>query len=460
MRVLLLNPPSRKRVVRARYCSSTSKASYLFYPTDLVVLSGFLAAEHEVAAIDSIASRLGVPRTLERIRAFAPEAIVALVGAVSWEEDVAFLRGLKVELGPTIIANGDVFFEDCARLLVEHPFLDAVTFNFMSADLARYLRGELDAVVDMAWRSPDGSVCERRAPRGAPREVDVPVPRHELFPIANYRFPFAREHPFASIMSAFGCPFRCAFCIGTALPLVVRPIPSVIAELAHLRDLGISELFIEDYTFGAPRARALRLCREMARSFPRLSWTCFSRVDVADEELLVAMRGAGCHTVIFGVESGSDEILAASHKGFTTDAARRTFALCRRLGIRTVATFVLGLPDDTRQTLERTIDFACEIGCDYASFNVAVPRSGTALRKEALKSGLIGPHELAFDHSGDRIAMPTRTVTRPELSALKRAAVGRFYLRPGFLLRRALGVRSLGELREHFDEAVALLRKN
>jgi len=460
MRVLLLNPPCTSKVVRACYCSSVSKADYLFHPTDLVMMSGYLDRDHEVSALDCIARRMRPAAALRRIEAERPDAVVALVGCASWPEDVAFLRRVKERLGVTLVANGDVFFNACDETLTRHPFIDAVTFDFMSEDLSRYLAGDTAAIENMAWRTPDGAIEVRRVTSRRPRTIEMPLPRHDLFRERAYRFPFARRPAFATVMTTFGCPFACRFCVAARLPFYVRTVDNVCDELSELRRSGVREIFFEDYTFGAPRERALELCARMAAFRPRLSWTCFSRVDVCDDRMLSAMKRAGCHTIMFGVESADDAILRAYRKGFTPDAVRRCFARCRRLGLRTVATFILGLPEDTAETLNRTIAFAREIDCDYASFNVAVPRTGTALREDAVAEGLIEADDMAFDHSGDTIAMPTRALSTDTLAALKKRAVRSFYLRPRYLWQRIASMRTLWELRQHLRDAWSLLRRN
>jgi len=237
-----------------------------------------------------------------------------------------------------------------------------------------------------------------------------------------------------------------------------RPVDNVMAELQYLKKIGINELFFIDQSFAVKRERALQLCEEMTGEKMQFGWVCYSRVDLIDRELLRVMKKAGCHTIIFGVESASSAILKSYHKGYTKKDILETFRLCRDEGVRTVATFILGLPEETLETAHETVEFLKSIDCDFASFNVAVPRAGTGLRQNAIRDGLIADTEEIMDQSGTTIAMPTHHLTAEQVRDLKTTALRRFYLRPSYLLRRLLGIRSIYELREQLYEGFSLLR--
>jgi hypothetical protein len=129
VRVLLLNPPGREVYIRDYFCSKTTKSSYLFHPVDLLALSGTLAEHHEVSVLDAIAERLSPAEARARVDALDPEAVVSLVGSVSWEEDRAFLAGLHAA-GRRVLAIGDVLHEDAEARLAEEPWLEVALDDF------------------------------------------------------------------------------------------------------------------------------------------------------------------------------------------------------------------------------------------------------------------------------------------------------------------------------------------
>ncbi|MBK7642706.1 MAG: radical SAM protein [Planctomycetes bacterium] len=457
MRVLLLNPPGKRIYIRDYFCSKTTKSNYLFHPVDLLVLSGTLAREHEIAVLDCMAERLDPEAARARIAAFAPDAIVSLVGSVSWDEDREFLAR-EAQRGARVLAIGDVLQEASEQRLAENAWLEAALHDFSSEDAPRILAGERDEFCDATVRRADGSIARvRRGPRKG--SFRVPRPRHELFPREGYRFSFARRAPFATVLSDYGCPYPCTFCVIGTLGFKTRPVTDVLEELDALRARGVREIFFMDQTFGVLRERALELCGELERRGD-LGWTAFTRPDTADDELLAAMKRAGCHTLILGVESASDEVLAAYKKGYRASVVREGFARVKRHGLRTVGTFIIGLPEEDEASLARTLELALELDLDFMSLNMAVPRFGTPFRARALELGLCGPADLVMDQGGADAFLPTSTLDRGAMLALKKRMVRRFYLRPGYLLRRLASVRSLHELRAQAREGLALLTRN
>ena len=458
MRVLLLNPPGRRTYIRDYFCSKTTKSNYLFHPIDLVVLSGTLAERHEIQVLDCMAERLDVPAALARIAAFAPAVVVSLVGSVSWTEDRAFLAQVAAS-GPRVIAIGDVLQEDSVTRLAEEPWLEAALHVFANQDILHYLDRELSAVREMTVRRSDGAI-ERIRVHGKQRGTfRVPRPRHELFPEHGYRFSFARSARFATLLSDYGCPYPCTFCVIGTLGFQTRPIADVIDEIDHLRARGVRELFFMDQTFGVQRERAFELCDALA-SRGDLSWTAFTRPDTADDELLSAMKRAGCHTLILGVESADDALLELYKKGYVADEVRAGFARVKKHGLRSVGTFIIGLPEESEASLERTLKLAFELELDFLSLNMAVPRFGTPFRARMLELGLANANDLVMDQGGENAFLPTHTLDRGAMEALKRRMVRRFYLRPSYLWRRLRSTRSLHELSAQAREGFALLSRN
>lgn len=460
MKVLLLNPPGKRIYIRDYFCSKTTKSNYLFHPVDLVTLSGTVASEHELSVLDCMAERLSPEAAAQRIDQLAPEVIVALVGSVSWEEDRQFLAQ-QHQAGRRVLAIGDVLHEDSLLRLANEPWLEAALHVFANADVLHYLRGNREAIEDMTVRDAAGQpqrllAVERKQRKGGFR---VPRPRHELFPEKGYHFSFARSERFATVLTDYGCPYPCTFCVIGTLGFQTRPVADVLVELDALRARGVRELFFMDQTFGVVRARALELCSALAERGD-LSWTAFTRPDVADDQMLAAMRNAGCHTVIMGVESADDGLLAGYKKGYKSSVIAGAFERAKRHGLRTVGTFIIGLPQETESSLERTLDLAVALEMDFMSLNMAVPRFGTPFRAEALALGLAEREDLVMDQGGESAFLPTQTLDRTRMLALKKRMVRRFYLRPGFLWKRLTSTRNWWEFSAQVKEGLALLRRN
>ncbi|MDG2149397.1 MAG: radical SAM protein [Planctomycetota bacterium] len=447
-------PPARDVVIRDYYCSKTSQANYLHPPLDLAVQGGWLRKYgFEPRLLDATVDRLSIHDALAEAVKAAPIAVFALAGAVSWEGDAPFLEAVARDTGVPVYAGGDLFMENASEALADAPFLSGVLTDFTSDELARYLQSE-EFERDALVLSGDEGHAFRRT-RGA---RPIPVPAHDLFLGHDYRYAFARGLPIAGVYVGYGCPYTCSFCITGELGSSVRPVENVMQELRALRGLGVRELFVQDQCFGQPRAPFEALLDAMIEEDLGFGWWTFTRVDVLDREMARKMKAAGCHTVILGVESSSAEILEKHRKGYGTQLVRECFELAESEGLHTAATFILGLPEETPESLQATIDFACSLPADYASFNVAVPRAGTRLREVAVKDGLVDDDLIVMDQSGFEPTLSTRGLTPDDLRRWRRRAVRSFYFRPSYLWRRLRHLRSACEARTQAREAWALLR--
>lgn len=458
-KILLLNLPGDELYIRDYYCSKVSQADYIGQPIDFLFLSGRLAQKYPVRLLDAIVERLNRRECLKIILEMDVDTIIFLTGSVSWKYDIQFVSNIKKNKNVTLIGIGDIFLEDCQKRLESYSFIDAVLLDFSTDDIIHYLEGDYQRVRNMFFRIDD-KVISTDLTRPRWLEFEIPIPKHELFIGYNYRHPFAQKKYFTTVLTDFGCPFRCSFCIMGALGFKYRTVENVIDELRYIYSLGIREIFFADQSFAAIRSRNQKICELIIENNLNISWFCFSRVDLVGENYLTLMKKAGCHTIIFGVETANEEMLSKYRKGYTKEEVKSTFRLCRKLGIKTAATFILGLPEETRETVRQTIEFAIEIGCDYASFNVAVPRMGTELRSLVLKEGLIDSNFECFDQSGSEIAMSTLYLSREEVLSLKRDAIQKFYFRPSYIWRVIMRNKSPFQLKNELLEGWALFKRN
>jgi anaerobic magnesium-protoporphyrin IX monomethyl ester cyclase len=464
-RCALVNPPGSKRYFRDYFCTLVSKAHYYYHPVDLVYLSGVLdRAGYHLLCHDAIASQRSVEESIADVVSFQPEVVVYLLASPSYEEDVAYLTALKQRLpNAAFVGSGDVYREIREDGLTLHSFCDAILTDFSTTDLVTWLTRTSDMTVDnLIYRGADGAV-RAGAEKHGHGFYAMPVPRWDLWPHHGYRFPFSEQKRWATMLTDFGCPFSCTFCPMSTTGYKLRDLDTVMDELRLLRALGIHEVFFRDQTFGVNRVRTQELLRRIKLEFPELRWTCWSRVDLVTEEFLQAIHDAGCHTVMFGIESANEEILKRYKKNTTRSQMERALLMARRIGLKTVGTFVVGLPGESEESIRFTIEYACRLPLDYGSFNIATPRFGSTFRRIMRESGSLDTTRMSFDSSRampawltddaeEGAVLPNETIFR-----LQQLAIRRFYLRPAYLLRRALTMRSAYQCWNHAREAWDLL---
>ncbi|MBN1355465.1 radical SAM protein [bacterium] len=463
LKVLLLNPPGDRIYVRDYYCSKVSKANYIYHPVDLLMLSGTLDTRHEIRVIDGMTAGSTRGMVAAAIRSQRPDVIIFLTGVVSFPEDFRFMEDVKRNSGCRIVASGELFLENPARQMERVPCLDGAILDFTSCDIltlldryhpeAGFQAG--DPIPNIVYRC-GSEIIEGPEIRGSGESYEMAIPRHEYFPNHQYRYPFVRRFPFATVLTDFGCPHHCHFCTISRLGHKVRTVENVIRELDYIKRLGFKDIYFDDQTFGVQRDRTERILEEMIHRRYGMGFICFTRADTVDRGFLRLMKQAGCHTVVFGVESKSDTALKLAGKGLTGSQIRDAISWCQALGIRTVGTFVIGLPGMTRTEAEEISDFAIDLGLDFASFNVPAPRPGTLLRQTAVTKGWISEEIQPMDQSGSYAVMGNESMSADEVLQYRNLASRRFYLRPRYLFHRLMNIRTFYEFKSHLNEMTTL----
>ncbi|OGF25560.1 hypothetical protein A2331_01705 [Candidatus Falkowbacteria bacterium RIFOXYB2_FULL_34_18] len=443
MKILLLNPPAQSLYLRDMYSSTKSKWGYSWPPTDILLLSGILCREHEIQLLDANILKLSPEEALLKIDKDI-NVVVFMIGSSSLYSDIEFIRKLKEKI-PNIkaIGTGGCLLHKPEFFLERFVEIDAVLLNFVTNSILDYLNNKSD-IKNLVYRK-DNKIINggNYFPKN---NFIVPIPRHELLPINKYILPHGKRNPITSVLTSFGCPYKCSYCVVQNIEYLARNIENVLEELRYIEKLGIKEIIFRDNTFGVNKERTKELCRKIIQEKIDISWVCDSRVDVLnDKELLLLMKKSGCHTIHFGLESGDDEILKKYNKGITQEDMKKTFALCRDVGIKTMGYFIIGLPGENKESIIKTILLAKNLDCDYASFNIPIPIYGTKLREEAIKNKWINDNVDVFDGSFFPV-IETEDLTTRDVWSLRNLAIRRFYLRPRFIFKKLVGIRSMSDL--------------
>jgi radical SAM superfamily enzyme YgiQ (UPF0313 family) len=187
-----------------------------------------------------------------------------------------------------------------------------------------------------------------------------------------------------------------------------------------------------------------------------ITWSCFSRVDRVDEPLLSLMKKAGCHLILFGVESADERILRNIRKRISLAQVEQAIRTCRRIGVDTRVSFMLGNPGETEETIRKTIDFAIRLDPDQVQFNITTAYPGTELFRWAQENGYLIHNDWAACNMSD-MTMRLPTVSPETLQRYYRLAHLRFYCRLRVILRRLSRVRSVTQLAQEMKGALAIV---
>jgi radical SAM superfamily enzyme YgiQ (UPF0313 family) len=278
----------------------------------------------------------------------------------------------------------------------------------------------------------------------------LPFPAYHLLPVKNYipALGSYKRLPAISLITTRGCPGKCTFCLGSYLGGKVRMHSTkyIIGEIKMLiRDYGIREISFYDDTFTAYKNKVREFCRVIIGEKIDITWSCFARVDFVDEETLRLMKKSGCHQIMYGIESGCEDILENIKKKTSLSKAVEIVALTKKIGIECRAAFMLGNPGETRQTMETTLAFAKKLDPDIALFNITTPYPGTEMYEWADKNGYLKTKDWSrYDLSNAVMELPT--VASSVVEEFYKKAHHDFYGRPSYLIHRLFMIRSFNDL--------------
>jgi anaerobic magnesium-protoporphyrin IX monomethyl ester cyclase len=295
----------------------------------------------------------------------------------------------------------------------------------------------------------------------------LPYPAYHLLPWKRYRPhpPHGMSMPFAAMVTSRGCPYRCAYCSKPVFGSKFRAqSPArVVDELAYLKDrFGVKEVAFYDDSFTVDKKRVHAIADRIISSGLKINWTCETRVNLVDKELLHHMRMAGCYAVAYGIESASPATIKTLQKDTTIEQVEAAVKASREAGLQVVGYFMIGSPGDTPDIIQQTIDFAKKLKVDFAQFSVTTPFPGTELYDIYMQNRNESISWDDFVYAGtDNPTMPvfeSDKLTRDDMVRWLTRAYREFYLRPAYLWQRLRRCTSLNEIKMNLKGFGMLLK--
>jgi anaerobic magnesium-protoporphyrin IX monomethyl ester cyclase len=449
MKVLLINPPNSQQ---ERY-GKLSDVGTLYPPLGLAYIAAVAEKHAEVKVIDCEAmgysygdigriaqefnyDLVGMPtycttinrcyRVAEIIKKLNAHAKIVLGGAQVTLEPKKTVDNKNIDFG--VYGEGEISFE---KLLI------ALKTN----------QNKFSQINGLIWKNR-GKI-KINPPQKNIKDLDeLPFPARHLFPMGKYHSSAnLRGKRTLNIITSRGCPYMCAYCAGSLIfgkTHRYHGTEKVIEELKELKEkYGADDIQFFDETFTANRKRVIDLCNKMIEHKLNIEWSCFTRVNLVDKEVLTKMKRAGCYLIFYGLESGSQRLLNLIRKGNTLDQARRAIKMTHQAGIETWASFMLGLPSETKEESLETIKFAIEVDPTFVQFPIATPYPGTEMFNLANKYGKILTDNLDDYTAWDNVVFISNGRTVGDIRNIVRDAYRRFYLRPGYMVRRTRSVLKL-----------------
>jgi anaerobic magnesium-protoporphyrin IX monomethyl ester cyclase len=415
---------------------------------------------HDVEFVDAQAEQLTFDQVHARIK--DAKLLVISTSVMTVRGDASFVRRLKEKMPDLLVAayGSHPTFQPEATLEKGIDFAIQREPEWVLRDMADHLEnGDIAAAREVPGVSSiDPTEGFRKNTRYPFIEDLDQIPPLDVSFLARgivYFNPIVKNLPYITVSSSHGCPAKCNYCTAPFFHGTRTRFQSpgkLISDAKYYLSNGIREIYYRDETFTANRQRVIDFCKAVLAENLKFSWICNARVDTVDAEMLHLMKAAGCHLIKFGTESGNQEVLDAIKKGITLEQTRTAFAACREAGINTHAHFMVGMPGDTSDSMQQTLDLSLEIEPTTATFGICTPYPGTPLFRDVVrKDAMIG--DGADNAAMDRLHVAGDfnhlfcSVDGTTLNKTVKRFYRAFYLRPRYLFSALLRIRNMNMLR-------------
>ena len=460
-RVLLIYPPSPV-INREDRCQQPTKELLVIPPlppTDLM----YLASIAESCGFEAIIRDYSQGEDFEAdLKEFQPNYLVANIATPTFQSDMMAVK-LAKEILPNIctIVKGAPFLTYNTNTIYENPFIDYVIMGEAELTLKDILDGVPNCeILGICYRENFQPVKNDKRPFIDNLDI-LPFPARHLVDNSIYKRPDNGKVQ-AVVKVARGCPFYCFFCLATPVSgakVRTRSPENIVAELKEcVEKYNIKNFLFWSDIFNFNREWTLELCQKIIESGLKITWSSNTRADTMDDEMAKMMYKSGCRLVSIGVESGSQKMLDNIGKKITLDDIRNTVKILKKNKIKIYNYFVIGLPWETEETVEETIKFAIELDSNFISFYTATPLPGTKYFAYAMLNKLVEGN-LDFRSAYYEPVVRSEHLSKERIFELHKQAIKRFYLRPKFILKTLLSLRSFAEFKNYFIAGMSLIMK-
>lgn len=442
MKILLCNAPWKPAFCRTQRWPVVNRTEALRYPDWLAYDAAVLEKEgYDVKLVDYIANKQEFEGLYKDTKAYQPDLMVMELTTPSYYSDFEIAHECK-RLG----AKKIIFVGPHCTVFPEQTLRDskgAVDFvaigehDYTIRDLVKTLEKNEDIknVTGIAFLENEQFVRTETRPLIENLDELPFMAWHHLDVYQYHNHTYA--YPYIDMISGRGCPNKCSFCLWPQTMMGqryrFRSAENVFEEMMyHAKNLPIKEIFFEDDTLTANRARLRKLCELLIASPQKITWSCNSRCDMNDYELLCLMKKAGCRMLLIGPESGNQEILNNVNKNLTIEQIEDFCKKAKKAGLLLHSCWVFGLPGETKETIQQTINFVLKLNTDTIQASSAMPQVGTVLYDWAVKNNYLTADSWEqYAADGEQIpVLKYPHLSQKELNEAVNTVLKKFYYRP------------------------------
>jgi radical SAM superfamily enzyme YgiQ (UPF0313 family) len=456
-KVLLVNPPL-ENIIRSHVPDELEGETGCLPPLGLLYLATILekGAFCEVEILDAAARKLGHLELRDEVLRRQPDLVGIPATTFTLIDAVKSAQLIKEADKEILICFGGPHLSIYPEETLNLPYVDFIVSGegeFVLLELVKNLDSHsyFKNIKSLGYKSQGVSCINENL--DFIQDLDsLPFPDRSLLPQDDYYSLLSTNRNITAMITSRGCPFNCLYCYRYGGSLFrARSAQNVVAEMAECKKSGLQEIFIIDDTFTVDKKRVLAICEEIKNLGLNILWDIRARVDTVDVDMLKQLKQAGCDRIHFGIESGDEEILKTIKKGISLKKAKEVFCACRDIGISTLAYFIIGLPGEKIEQVNKTIDFALKLNPDFAQFSIATPFPESEFYSLAFKRNIFKEdywEEFArFPKQGFRPRLWNENFTELELLQLVKKAHRKFYVRPQYILKSLGRIKNITEFK-------------
>jgi anaerobic magnesium-protoporphyrin IX monomethyl ester cyclase len=423
----------------------------------------------DVKIIDAVAEKLSYKAIEQRIIEESPDAVGISAMTLLWIDCLKLAKIVR-KVSPEIkVIMGGPHIHIYPTETIQYDCVDYAMTGEGEESIAELLNawgdnGVIKKIQGLCVLDESGRIINN-PPRPLIQDLDIIAhPQRQFTKYKLYSTSLADGEAFTTTMvTSRGCPYKCTFCDRPNLgkDFRARTANDVVDEMEECANLGIGYIKIYDDTFTVDRKRVMEICAEIERRGLKIKWDIRARVNTISRELLIAMKSAGCELICYGIESGNEGILQILKKGISKHHVVDAFKLTRQVGIKSLAYFMFGSPGEKQAEIQESIRFSKELNPDFCHFSILVPFPATPLYAQGLRDGIIpGDYWKDFVKNPDANFQPPfwiEHLTEDQLYDALRQAYHTFYIRPSYILKRGLQIRTWGDLMKNFRVGMGIL---
>ena len=439
----------------------------LIPPLSLMSVGAILEDEGvDVKLIDMEAERSSYDDVLQRVKDFNPDMLAFTLTTYSFHPVLSWINKFKEDTGLPILVGGK-HVELYPSETMSHKAIDFAIVGEAEAPLPEFIKAYKNGksftdVKSLCYRDDTGETHIDPFQSPVIDDLDtIPWPSQKLLKNELYSNILTRRKNFTAMMSSRGCPYRCTFCDQHRPKYRNRSARSFVDEVKYnYENFGIREFDIYDSTFTADRKRVIEICDLLVEENMDIEFTVRSTVMAVTHELIDALKRAGCHTIMYGIESSNIDILKNMKKRIPADRLWDRIQYTHDAGIQVLGFFIFGYPGETHETIQETIKLSLQLPLTYAQYTVLWPFPDTEIYQYYLDEGKIGDYwsEYTLDPTNEReIELVGAHISREEATNYLAQAYRKFYFRPRIFLHRVRTLKSFGEFKRVARAATGLL---